>query len=69
MTEKHTNKLARLQAAGWKVGNVQDFLQLSEEETRLVELKYFCCTQGDVLSFIENCKYKRLLMLAKTAER
>jgi ribosome-binding protein aMBF1 (putative translation factor) len=38
-TEKHTNKLARLQAAGWKVGNAKDFLQLSEEETRLVELK------------------------------
>jgi hypothetical protein len=39
MTEIHTNKLARLQAAGWKVGNAKDFLQLSEEETRLVELK------------------------------
>jgi hypothetical protein len=27
--EKQANKLARLQAAGWKVGNAKDFLQLS----------------------------------------
>lgn len=34
-----TNKLERLQAAGWKVGNTEDFLQLSDEETQLVALK------------------------------
>ncbi|MBI5006036.1 MAG: helix-turn-helix transcriptional regulator [Nitrosomonadales bacterium] len=33
------NKLERLQAAGWKVANTEDFLQLSEEEARLVALK------------------------------
>jgi ribosome-binding protein aMBF1 (putative translation factor) len=39
MTNKPTNKVARLQAAGWKVGNAKDFLQLREEETRLPKLK------------------------------
>jgi len=32
-------KLERLQSAGWTVGNAEDFLQLSEEEARLVALK------------------------------
>ena len=34
-----TDKLTRLQAAGWKVGSAEDFLQLSDEEARLVALK------------------------------
>ena len=34
-----TEKLARLQADGWKVGNAEDFLELSDEEARLVALK------------------------------
>ena len=34
-----TDKLARLQAVGWKVGNAEDFLQLSDEEAWLVALK------------------------------
>ena len=33
------NKLVRLKAGGWKVGNTVDFLQSSYEEARLVELK------------------------------
>ena len=33
------NKLERLQANGWKVGNAEDFLELSEEENKLVNLK------------------------------
>jgi len=32
------DKLARLQAAGWKIGSTEDFLQLSDEETQLVTL-------------------------------
>ena len=32
-------KLERLQAKGWKVGNAKDFLQLTEEESRLVDIK------------------------------
>ena len=34
-----TAKLKRLKAAGWKAGSARDFLQLSYEETMLVELK------------------------------
>lgn len=34
-----TDKLARLQAVGWKAGSAEDFLQLSDEEARLVALK------------------------------
>lgn len=34
-----TGKLTRLQAVGWKAGNAEDFLQLSDEETRLVALR------------------------------
>ena len=34
-----TAKLERLQPASWKVGSAQDFLQLSDEEARLVALK------------------------------
>jgi ribosome-binding protein aMBF1 (putative translation factor) len=32
-------KLKRLQCAGWKSGSAKDFLQLSDEEAMLVELK------------------------------
>ena len=34
-----TAKLKRLQSAGWKSGSAKDFLQLSDEEAMLVELK------------------------------
>ena len=32
-------KLKRLKAAGWNTGSAKDFLQLSDEEAMLVELK------------------------------
>ena len=34
-----SEKLERLQANGWKVGSLESFLQLSEEERQLVDLK------------------------------
>lgn len=34
-----TAKLKRLQSAGWKTGSAKDFLQLSDEQAMLVELK------------------------------
>ena len=46
-----TGKLKRLQAAGWKVGTVKDFLKLSREEAALVELR---------LSLISAVKKSRL---------
>lgn len=35
-----TAKLERLQAAGWKVGSVEDFLQLSDEEAQFVASRF-----------------------------
>lgn len=35
----NSEKLKRLKAAGWKVGDASDFLQLSDEEAMLVEIK------------------------------
>ena len=32
-------KRARLEAAGWKVGSVRQFLELSDEEVAFVDLK------------------------------
>lgn len=34
-----TNKRKRLEAAGWKVGSTKNFLDLSDEEETLVELR------------------------------
>ena len=33
------NKFARLKATGWQAGTAGDFLELTKEESRLVELK------------------------------
>lgn len=33
------NKKERLESSGWVVGDTQDFLDLSEEEMRLIDLK------------------------------
>jgi hypothetical protein len=33
------NKRARLEAHGWKVGTVAEFLDLTPEETALIEMK------------------------------
>jgi predicted XRE-type DNA-binding protein len=35
----HSNKKKRLEAKGWKVGNVGEFLELSQEEEAYVEIK------------------------------
>jgi DNA-binding XRE family transcriptional regulator len=32
-------KMEKLKAAGWKVGNAEDFLELSKEETAMIEMK------------------------------
>ena len=34
-----TEKRQRLEAAGWHVGNVQEFLGLSDEEAALIEMR------------------------------
>ena len=34
------NKRKRLEAAGWKIGTIQEFLGLSDEEVEYIEVKY-----------------------------
>jgi ribosome-binding protein aMBF1 (putative translation factor) len=46
-------KRQRLERAGWKFGSAQDFLQLSDEEANLVELK---------LSLSDGLRRKRELL-------
>jgi ribosome-binding protein aMBF1 (putative translation factor) len=58
-----TDKLARLQAEGWKVGNKEEFLQLSDEEARLVALKL------SLSSALKNSRIKRKLSQVDLAQR
>jgi len=58
-----TNRMKRLQAAGWKAGTVKDFLQLSDEEAVLVELK-LALTEA-----VKQARKKRGLSQAALAQR
>jgi ribosome-binding protein aMBF1 (putative translation factor) len=58
-----TDKLARLQATGWKAGSAEDFLQLSEEEARLVALKF------SLISAIKKARIKHKLSQIDLAQR
>lgn len=58
-----TEKLARLQADGWKVGNAEDFLELSDEEARLVALKL------SLISAVKKSRIKRKLSQIDLAQR
>lgn len=58
-----TNRMKRLQAAGWKAGTVKDFLQLSDEEAVLVELK-LALTEA-----VKRARKKRGLSQAALAQR
>ena len=39
VTDMNKTKIAKLKAAGWKIGSVEDFLALSKEEAALVEIR------------------------------
>jgi DNA-binding XRE family transcriptional regulator len=56
-------RFRKLKAAGWNVGNVQDFLNLSDEEARLVELKL------SLASAFKVARRKRRLSQIDVAER
>ena len=58
-----TDKLARLQATGWKVGSAEDFLQLSDEEARLIALKF------SLISAVKKSRIKRKLSQIDLAQR
>lgn len=58
-----TRKLKRLQVAGWKIGNTQDFLQLSDEEAMLVKLKL------SLISAVKQSRQKHGLSQSELAKR
>lgn len=58
-----TNKLERIKAAGWEVGNVEDFLQLSDEESRLLALKL------SLIRAVKKSRIKRKLSQIDLAKR
>jgi DNA-binding transcriptional regulator YiaG len=51
MAAMNKQKQMKLEASGWKVGNVDEFLELSQEEVEFIELK---------LSLSRNLKERRL---------
>jgi len=54
-----TAKRRRLERAGWKVGSVQEFLGLSDEETALVEMR---------LVLVDSVKARRIAQELTQAE-
>lgn len=58
-----TGKLERLRASGWKVGGADDFLQLSDEERRLVDIKV------SLISAVKKSRLKHKLSQVDLAQR
>ena len=58
-----TEKLKRLQAAGWKAGTAKDFLRLSPEEAALVELRLF------LISAVKKSRLKHRISQIGLAQR
>lgn len=58
-----TDKLERLQAAGWKIGSAEDFLQLNDEEARLVALKL------SLIGAVKKSRIERKLSQIDLAQR
>ena len=58
-----TAKLERFQAVGWKVGSAEDFLQLSNDEARLVALKH------SLISAVKKSRVERKLSQIDLAQR
>jgi len=56
------SKLNRLRAAGWKVGGVREFLDLSDEDVALIELKL---TFADVIRQARQRRELTQIELAK----
>ena len=59
----NSTKLKKLRAAGWKVGSARDFLNLSDEEAMLVELKL------SLTSALKEARHKRHLSQIDLAQR
>lgn len=59
----NAGKLKKLRAAGWKVGSAKDFLNLSDDETKLVELKL------SLINAVKEARQKRGLSQIELAAR
>lgn len=59
----NSGKLKKLQAAGWKVGSARDFLNLTDEEALLVELKL------SLADALKRARTKRHLSQVELAQR
>ena len=57
------DKLKRLKAAGWKIGNAGDFLQLTEEESKLVAIKW------SLMCAVKKSRIKRHISQIDLAQR
>ncbi len=57
------DKLKRLKAAGWKIGNAEDFLQLTEEESKLVAIKW------SLMCAVKKSRIKRNISQIDLAQR
>ena len=57
------DKLKRLKAAGWKIGNAGDFLQLTEEESKLVAIKW------SLMCAVKKSRIKRNISQIDLAQR
>jgi len=55
-------KKDRLQKKGWKVGSVNEFLDLKPEEAAYIELKYACT------KYFKECRQKKRLTQVETAK-
>jgi len=56
-------KRKKLESAGWKVGSTSDFLQLSEVETQLVEIKL------SLVRMLRLCRERNHLTQAQLAKK
>jgi len=61
-------KRARLEAAGWKVGSVRDFLELSEEEEAFIELKLALATSLRALRERQGLTQAQLAQLIDSSQ-
>ncbi len=63
ISEMDRNKKHRLEAAGWRVGSAEDFLELTPEEAAFVELKLA------LAHFLRDVRERQGLTQAQTARR
>jgi ribosome-binding protein aMBF1 (putative translation factor) len=59
----NSEKLRKLKAAGWKVGDAKDFLKLTDEEAMLVELKL------SLASELKRARVRRRISQSELAHR